>query len=193
MKKLILLAIPVYLAACSSNDEKPKQVDVPQAAMTQSSNSEAFNKSFAVLLSNYYGLKDAFVKEDTDKIKSFATDLIKAADSLKLTDLKAETALIETAKMNAQNVSDETKGLIGEANIEGKRKSFQMITSDMYDLLRVVKYDKEIVYMQHCPMAFDNKGADWLSNTSEIVNPYLPKKMPDCGEVKDSVDFRPKK
>ena len=95
--------------------------------------------------------------------------------------------------MNAQNVSDETKGLLGETNIENKRKSFQMVTSDVYDLLRVVKYDREIIYMQHCPMAFENKGADWLSNTSEIVNPYIPKKMLDCGEVKISVDFRPKK
>lgn len=193
MKKLILLAFPLYLIACNSKEEKPKPVEVPQTAMTQSSNSEALNKSFALLLSNYYGLKDAFVKEDTAKIKSFATDLIKAADSLKLGDLKAEAALVETAKMNAQNVSDETKGLLGETNIENKRKSFQMVTSDVYDLLRVVKYDREIIYMQHCPMAFENKGADWLSNTSEIVNPYIPKKMLDCGEVKDSVDFRPKK
>lgn len=193
MKKLILLAFPLYLIACNSKEEKPKPVEVPQTAMTQSSNSEALNKNFALLLSNYYGLKDAFVKEDTAKIKSFATDLIKAADSLKLGDLKAEAALVETAKMNAQNVSDETKGLLGETNIENKRKSFQMVTSDVYDLLRVVKYDREIIYMQHCPMAFENKGADWLSNTSEIVNPYIPKKMLDCGEVKDSVDFRPKK
>ena len=158
MKKLILLAFPLYLIACNSKEEKPKPVEVPQTAMTQSSNSEGLNKSFALLLSNYYGLKDAFVKEDTAKIKSFATDLIKAADSLKLGDLKAEAALVETAKMNAQNVSDETKGLLGETNIENKRKSFQMVTSDVYDLLRVVKYDREIIYMQHCPMAFENKG-----------------------------------
>ena len=65
-----------------------------------------------------------------------------------------------------------------------------MATSDMYDLLRVVKYDREKVYMQHCPMAFEHKGADWLSNTSEIMNPYIPKKMLDCGKVKDSVDYR---
>ncbi len=193
MKKLILYAFPIYLIACSSKEEKPKPVEVPQTPMTQSSNSDAFNKSFALLLTNYYGLKDAFVKEDTVKIKLLANDLIKASDSLKLGDLKAEPALVETAKMNAKNVSDETKGLLGEVGIENKRKSFQMITSDVYDLLRVVKYDREKIYMQHCPMAFENKGADWLSNTSEIVNPYIPKKMLDCGEVKDSVDFRPKK
>jgi Cu(I)/Ag(I) efflux system membrane fusion protein len=42
-------------------------------------------------------------------------------------------------------------------------------------------------------MAFDNKGADWLSASNEIVNPYMPKQMIDCGSNKDSVDFRPRK
>ena len=176
MKKLILLALPVCILSCSNKDEKPKPVEVPQVALTQSNNSDAFNKSFALLLSNYYGLKDAFIKEDTAKIAMYSKATMQAADSLQLGELKADVALVETAKMNAQNLSDEVKGLIGEIGIENKRKAFQIITSDMYDLLRVVKYDKEIVYMQHCPMAFENKGADWLSNTSEIVNPYLPKK-----------------
>ena len=193
MKKLILFSLPIFIFSCSNKDEKPKPVEEPQSALSQSNNSEAFNKSFATVLSNYYALKDAFVKEDTVKIAASAKALISAADSLKMNEMKADTSLIETAKMNAQNLRDEVKGLLGEAGIENKRKSFQMATSDLYDLLRVVKYDKEKVYMQHCPMAFGNKGADWLSSTTEILNPYLPKKMLDCGEVKDSVDYRVKK
>ena len=179
--------------ACNSNDEKAKPADVSQSALTQSKNNEAFNKGFGKLLSSYYALKESFVKEDTNLVATNAKALMQAADSLQLKELKAEAALIETAQMNAKNLSDEVKGLLGEAGIENKRKAFQMITSDMYDLIRVVKYDQSVVYLQHCPMAFDNKGADWLSSSSEIVNPYLPKKMPDCGEVKDSVDYKIKK
>jgi Cu(I)/Ag(I) efflux system membrane fusion protein len=33
-------------------------------------------------------------------------------------------------------------------------------------------------------MAFDNKGAYWLSETKEIRNPYFGDKMMTCGEVK---------
>jgi hypothetical protein len=33
----------------------------------------------------------------------------------------------------------------------------------------------------------NNKGASWLSETKEIKNPYLGKKMPDCGEVKEEI------
>ena len=193
MKKIFLLVLPFVLFACNDKDEKAKPVNVPQAALSQSNNSDGFNKSFGLVLNSYYALKDAFVKEDTMAITTTAKKLMQAADSLQLNDLKADASLIETAKMNVQNVSDEVKGLLGEVGIENKRKSFQIITSDMFDLIRVVHYDKEMVYLTHCPMAFDNKGADWLSSTSDIVNPYLPKKLIDCGEVKDSVDFRIKK
>ena len=190
MKKIILIALPIFFVACNSKDEKLKPADAPQVALTQSNNSDAFNKNFSLLLNNYYALKNAFIKEDTLAITTNAKKLLQTADSLSFNELKADASLIETAKTNTQNISDEVKGLLGEMGIENKRKSFQMITSDMFDLIRVVHYDKEMVYLAHCPMAFNNKGADWLSSTSDIVNPYLPKKMIDCGEVKDSVDFR---
>ncbi len=193
MKKIFLYSIPVLLMSCSSNDEKAKPAEVPQAALTQSKNNEAFNNSFAAVLNSYYSLKDAFVKEDTVKVNIAATELKKAADSLKLNELKADDLIIETAKINATTIADEVKGLLGETGLDNKRKSFQMITNELYVLVRAVRYDKEVIYFTHCPMAFNNKGADWLSNSSEIVNPYLPKKMLDCGEVKDSVDFRAKK
>lgn len=193
MKKILLLAFPFILFSCSNDDEKKQPEPLPQSPLALSNNSEAFNKSFALILSNYYALKDAFVKEDTIKVTAAAAALKTAADSVKLGELKADAAIVETAKLNAQNLSDELKGLLGENGIENKRKSFVVVSSDVYDLVRVVHYDREKVYMQHCPMAFNNKGADWLSNVAEIENPYIPKKMLDCGEIKDSVDFRPKK
>ena len=36
-------------------------------------------------------------------------------------------------------------------------------------------------------MANDKKGAFWISESKEIKNPYLGKKMPTCGEVKEEI------
>ena len=52
------------------------------------------------------------------------------------------------------------------------------------------RYDGEKVYYQYCPMAFNNKGAYWLSNQSVIRNPYFGNEMLECGKVEDSVDYR---
>lgn len=43
------------------------------------------------------------------------------------------------------------------------------------------------LFVQHCPMAFDNEGADWLSNSEKIYNPYFGQMMLTCGWVADSL------
>ena len=39
------------------------------------------------------------------------------------------------------------------------------------------------VYRIHCPMAFDNSGADWLQGDQTVSNPYFGAAMLRCGEV----------
>lgn len=191
MKKIFLFSLPLLMIACSSDDEKRPE-PAPQAPLQQSKNSEAFNKGFSSLLSNYYTLQAAFVKEDTIAVSKASIMLKKAIDSLPTNELKSDSSIVQTAKDITQSISDEMKGLIGEKDLEGKRKSFDMVSNNIVALMQTVQYDREIVYKIHCPMAFNNKGADWLSNKSEVINPYLPKEMPDCGEVKESIDFRKK-
>ena len=43
------------------------------------------------------------------------------------------------------------------------------------------------IYVQRCPMADSNKGADWLSKKKEIKNPYFGSAMLKCGETIDSI------
>jgi Cu(I)/Ag(I) efflux system membrane fusion protein len=39
-------------------------------------------------------------------------------------------------------------------------------------------------------MAFNDKGAYWLSNISKIKNPYYGKKMLTCGEVAQELRYK---
>jgi hypothetical protein len=109
------------------------------------------------------------------------------ADSLNLQELKADSNVVITAKSFAQSISADLKGLVGEKTLENKRKSFQIVSDQLFDLARTIQYDNVKVYQQNCPMAFGDIDANWLSKSSDIQNPYLPKKMLTCGEVKDSI------
>ncbi len=194
MKRFVIYSLVLVLAACKSSDDKAKeQPPQPQGPLGRSANSEVFNRSFEKLMTDYYALKDNFIAEKVSGIVQSARSMMVSVDSLKLKELKADTTIIETALTYTLGISSEIKGLLGEKNLEGKRKSFQMISDQLYDLVRTVQYDRAIIYHDYCPMAFNDQGANWLSNTSEIRNPYIPKKMVTCGEVKDSIDFRPKK
>ncbi len=188
MKRLLTITAIVALAACGEND-KPANAANTDKPLTQSKNSPTFNNAFETLLANYYRLKDALVSTNDTMAVSSARLLIANADSLKVDELKADSSIVEMADGYLQSISAEAKALVAEPNIEAKRKSFQMISDNMYDLVRSVRYDRQIVYHHFCPMAFNDAGAYWLSNTSDIKNPYFGKKMLTCGEVKDSLDF----
>jgi len=186
----VLYGVTLLLTACGSNHEKAKQPPPPQEPLTKSANSEAFNQSFGELLTDYYNLKDNFIAEKDSGIAQSARSLLVAADGLKLAELKGDSNIIATARTYSLGISSEIKGLLGERDLEEKRKSFQMISDQLYDLIRTVQYDRAIVYHDYCPMAFNDQGANWLSNSADIRNPYIPRKMITCGEVKDSIDFR---
>lgn len=192
MKKYIIYGIMILLAACNSKEPKTKTPGQPQSPLTKSANSDAFNQSFGKVLDNYYALKDNFVAEKDSLITKAAKAMLASVDSLLLSALKADSNIVATAKTYTQDISSELKGLLGEKDMEAKRKSFQMVGDQLYDLIRTVQYDRAIVYHEFCPMAFNDQGANWLSNSPDIKNPYIPKKMLTCGEVKDSIDFRPK-
>lgn len=189
---MAIAALAILTSCGGSSENTPAEEAKKDEPLTQTKNSTDFNVKFTDLLNNYYHLKDAFVLSNSDMATSSASLLVTSADGLKLDEVKADSSIVEMAKGYLQTVSSEAKALGEEKDIEAKRKSFQMISDAMYDLVRTVRFDKDVVYHQFCPMAFNDAGAYWLSATADVKNPYFGKKMLTCGEVKDSIDFRGK-
>jgi len=190
----------VLLASCSNGDQKTEETknETANQIITESRHSTAFNQSLANLMNAYYNIKDALVEADTSAANKASVTLVTAADSLKADELKADTIVYKTIVNFMGNIAAEAKGLAGENDITEKRRSFSMITENLYPLLQTIKYDQQMVYHQYCPMAFnDDETAYWLSNTSEVINPYLGKKHPKyaagmlhCGDTQDSLGVR---
>jgi hypothetical protein len=194
-----VVVIAVYFLLFYKNDEKKE--DVPkQQPLAQSKNVESFNKPFNEMLKSYFDLKNALVEWDTAKVSTFANTLASLSQNVPYNELKADTTIVATAKSFSDNVRAEAMGITGENNIEGKRRSFYTLSENLYNLLRTVRYDQQVIYHDKCPMAFnDTEEAYWISNTKQIINPYLGKKHPHyaagmvgCGSVEDSIDYRNK-
>ena len=69
-----------------------------------------------------------------------------------------------------------------EDNIENQRNAFFQL-SQMLEPTFAETITSGKLYQQHCPMAFDGKGAFWFSTEEEIMNPYFGDKMLHCGKV----------
>jgi hypothetical protein len=203
MKKAFLLIVVLalalgitYLVLHKSDSNRNKTVE-KDPALTVGSKTSAFNRSITSVLTSYFELSDAFFKVDTARISAAAGKLSVAVDSIRFDQLKADSSLILTAVSVAQSIPSEIKGLLGEKTLEQKKREFNMITADLYSLIRAVKYDGSVVYYMSCATAFaDSTEGDWLSITATISNPYTGKNnpdksaTPDCGEIKDSLRFR---
>ena len=89
------------------------------------------------------------------------------------------------------NLSDDAKEMAEHVGMNGskldhQREHFEMLSNDMYDMVKAFG-GGQILYKDFCPMYNNNKGAIWLSEIKEIKNPYLGKKMPTCGSVKEEI------
>jgi hypothetical protein len=200
MKKLLLIILVLVLAGLVAYKLTSKKETQPEekkdSPLAINKNSGPFNASFSKMMNDYYMLKDGLVNWDTLIVNKAAKDLQQSTDNLNLKDLKADSSIVGTAQNLASSMSSESAGLIGEASIEQKR-TFNVLTDELYNLIRTVRYDGEVIYHVKCPMAFgDSSEGYWLSNSSAIVNPYLGKKHPTykdkmvgCGEVVDSLIF----
>ncbi len=111
-------------------------------------------------------LNEAFVKLDN---ASFAADQKKVYDDVK-----------EDIKEHAEHISTNAD------KIAHQREHFDMLSKDMYDLVKSVK-PTQTLYKDHCPMFNDNKGAIWLSEVKDIKNPYYGKKMLTCGKQQEEI------
>ena len=73
---------------------------------------------------------------------------------------------------------------IAKSKIDHQREHFSTMSTDVYDLVKAFGAGMTL-YHDHCPMANDNKGAMWLSESKDIRNPYFGEKMMTCGSVKE--------
>ena len=168
-----------------------------QEAITISKHTPAFNAGIAGFLRDYNKLSEQFVNWDSTGAAATAQTLIKDMESINLDELKKDSAVIaETAAMFVENVKGDLQTIATEKNIRSQREAFNSLTDNFYQFLNTVKYDREPLYLQECPMAFDDEKAGlWLSEKEEIRNPYLGlhhpmygKGMLSCGETKTTLN-----
>ncbi|CAN5593298.1 DUF3347 domain-containing protein [soil metagenome] len=191
MKKVIIPVVILTIAAFFiykfyyQKQKVQNNKEIPMAVTTN----DSLTSNVGAALQAYYTMKDAFIKSDTALVNSAASNFSGKILQVEMEGLQADTTILELAVQLKQSISGETNNLLAVKDIAAKRKSFQAVSDGLFDFLRTIRYTGSKVYQQYCPMAFDNNGAAWLSNSSEIVNPYFGEKMLHCGDVRDSVNI----
>ena len=191
----MLVGVVVYFVFFN---KKKNNVDDPkQQSIVLKKHSDAFNNSTDSVVNAYLDIKNAFVNADTAGAKDAARNFIVLIDRIPIDELKKDNATIfETVQSNIADIKSNATSLIDQTNITEMRKDFSMVTEMMYpSFFTAINYEGPKLYVENCPMAFsDSIAANWISKSSEIVNPYMGKNHPTyhagmlaCGSVKDSI------
>ena len=140
------------------------------------------------VVSKYYALKNALVATKSSRVDSAAQQLAKDASNLQAF-LPKDSANTVSLKLYMDTVITQSKMIsaIKDESCEKQRLAFGTLSSAIYGLLKSADIKNAGIYHEYCPMAFNEKGAFWLSDETEIKNPYFGKKMLECGEVTDSL------
>lgn len=159
---LIALVSAFIFSSCgqSSSSEK-EQTATPSAKVP--------NEALKVVLTGYFDVKNALVGDDAAQAQEAASKLSSASGKY------------------ADQLNPTLNKIAATTDIEEQRAAFETLSIDIYGIAK----DGEAgvtIYKQFCPMAFDDKGAFWLSDKKEIRNPFFGASMLTCGSVKETIN-----
>lgn len=196
MKKIIfsISIVAISIAACnsSSSEKNNKKDDTTQlnnssAKETNTSNTPdaKVDGSMKEMVSQYLQIKNALANDNGKDAANAGNAFVESMGKMDKNSLTAEKKkkwddLADDAKEMAEHIGKNA------SDIGHQREHFDMLSTDMYEMVKTFGAG-QILYKEFCPMANEGLGAYWLSESKQIHNPYLGKKMPTCGVVKEEI------
>ncbi len=182
MKKYVYLLVVVAFFSCKKNEPEikvapsqvvekttPQQRDLNETSATVAVVFE--DEKFTEIYNAYLNLKASLVNTDASKAK--------------------EAAMVMSTKVGekykAENLQEALGSLSSGATVKEQRVAFEKVSMIVETLISENDITSGAIYKQYCPMAFNGKGAYWLSNSNEVRNPYFGDQMLKCGVVEKEI------
>ena len=137
------------------------------------------------LFNEYFKLKNALVDDNLDKAVSASKDM---GVLLSKVNMGVFTGEAHNVWMKHSSVLEKELRKANSTGEIGKmRVLFKNISDQMVMLIKTFGGIDQPVFVDYCPMANNDQGAEWLSTEKEINNPYFGASMLKCGEVKQEI------
>jgi len=151
--------------------------------------SETFRTQLAKVFEGYFAMQQGLAD---DKIQSATESAKKISDALKAVDMEL---LSDRYHDKWMKFPAELESTLSKAS---DRKDIKLLREDFYllsqQLAKIAKHfgstGRGPLYILHCPMAFDNKGANWLQDNDKTANPYFGHMMLRCGGVEEVIGVK---
>ena len=142
---------------------------------------DSFKKEFKSVLPSYFNIKNALVVGDVTGVSKYSKDFQNGLVVIDKFDLH------NMGKLHFSRIEELVEDLANSKDLKYQRDIFIELNENMVPIVMNIGKTDNLVYLQKCPMANNNKGAFWLSMEKEIKNPYYGDQMLTCGSIIDSI------
>jgi hypothetical protein len=174
MKKYFAAGLLLALVSCKSSPEKTAVVVQDTTAVSENNVSDVTiaHVKAQTIYNDYISLKNSLVATEYEAAQKSAT--------------KLKSSL--TAYPGCENTALIAGKISGAKDIATQRKEFTLLSSDVIAMFKHADVSSGAIYVQHCPMANNGNGGDWLSSEKKIQNPYYGSEMMECGAVLETIN-----
>ncbi len=144
----------------------------------------AFRKELDKVVNIYLEIKDYLVADDDANARNAAKSLLTALKEVDMTRLSGAAHMKWMTLSKA--IQESGEAIAGSDNLEKCRDGFILLSESMQGAVELFGSGMDL-YVIHCPMANNKQGANWLSQSKEIQNPFYGSKMLKCGKVVKSI------
>lgn len=181
----LVLSLTILAAACNPKDkhvasvEQHKQSSHAAAETPSNLHQEApvagvpvlSNADLDAVYQQYQHLTAALVNENSNTAKLAALAIETGARHIK----------------GAGSLAKAAAAISGTSDLKAQRLAFASLNEAFIGLVKSTGLDSGRLYIAHCPMALNDQGASWVSQTKEIKNPYFGESMLTCGSVTETL------
>lgn len=145
----------------------------------------AFQRQLTHTVNAYLQVKDALVASDATAAEAAAQLMRQSLSKVDMSLLKGDAHLYWMEQLQALQAHSEK--ITTTKDLETQRKQFDFLSQALIHAVKVFGAASDTLYIQHCPMAFDDNGADWLSAEDKVLNPYFGEAMLRCGIIEETI------
>jgi Cu(I)/Ag(I) efflux system membrane fusion protein len=186
---LQIMAKPSMMTPGTAGEEAESGLIHKHPAFEVSKINDTFRTQLAKVFESYFAMQQALAD---DKMPLAIESAKKTSGALKAVDMKFLSGRDHDKWMKFST------GLELTLSKAGKSKDIKLLREDFYllsqQLTKIAKHfgstGQGPLYVLHCPMAFDNKGAHWLQDNDQTANPYFGHMMLRCGGVEEVIEAK---
>ena len=180
LKSVITFTTVIILSSCGESHTKKNTGDetnihdhpeMEDKQVTAANNPVLKNDQLNAVYEHYKHLTTALTNADVAEAKIAANAIEAGAKEIN----------------GASAIASSAAKITSSSDIEAQRKTYSILSNDMIALIKKDGMKTGELYVDFCPMALNDEGANWISNKKEISNPYFGDKMLTCGEVKETI------